>query len=96
MNGESDEKMTKTEAIFYYIKSPEEVGQLSLEGKMLKITLKDGRIVEDGCYYQGNLDFEKLNNNQAIHSVGYDYLTFIDAGEVRYDEIMEMEIIRID
>lgn len=78
----------------YEIKNVEEINSLALEGKKIKVITKQGKEILDSVFYQGNLDWDKLNNNLGVFSIGYDYLFFENnESKIKYEDILSIEIL---
>ncbi|GAB2027306.1 hypothetical protein [Lactovum odontotermitis] len=72
----------------------QKIEEANLEGKKVKIVTKEGREITDTVYYQGDLDWEKLNDNLGIISIGYSYLALENhESKIKLDDISSIEIL---
>ena len=77
----------------YRIEIGKQIDNINIEGRYIEALLKDGRKVQGDVYYQGDLDWDKLNANLGAVSIGYDYFVFEDDEEfIKYDDVVELTV----
>lgn len=78
----------------YNIKKAQDIVELNLEGKRVRILTKQNEEIEDIVFYQGDLDWEKLNSNLGTVSIGYNYLSFDNfKDKVKYEDILSIDVL---